>query len=240
MCPFFRSLDAQGRLVRPVEVPDPVNRCAAYGDAQPQSIRQQELVCLRAAHADCPRYLRGVAFAMEPVAEPAAQTVVARGIPRATLAASLVLLLSAGLAFAFVFAQDGISTPGAGPSPTPGQTQAAVVPSPTATQAPTTTPAPTSTPIAATPAPTAVPTPVATSAPTAAPTPRPNLRFDGLTPCPDAPDCYIYVVQPGNNLYSIARYYGHTTDTILRLNPWIRDPSTIRPGDQIRLPTPTR
>ena len=43
----------------PVEVPDPVNRCAALHDAVPQSMRQQELVCLTSGHVNCPRYLRG-------------------------------------------------------------------------------------------------------------------------------------------------------------------------------------
>ena len=48
------------RSAQPIETPDPANRCTALHDAVPQSLRQQELVCLSSAHVNCPRYLRGV------------------------------------------------------------------------------------------------------------------------------------------------------------------------------------
>ena len=59
VCPFLRSIDDDRRLGLPVEVPDPVNRCASLHDPVPQSLRQQELVCLTSGHVNCPRYLRG-------------------------------------------------------------------------------------------------------------------------------------------------------------------------------------
>jgi hypothetical protein len=59
ICPFLRAVDDADRLVAPVETPDPANRCAALRDAVPQSLRQQELVCLSSGHVNCPRYLRG-------------------------------------------------------------------------------------------------------------------------------------------------------------------------------------
>jgi len=88
-----------------------------------------------------------------------------------------------------------------------------------------------------TPAPTAAATP--TRAPTVSPPPTSD-RYALLAPCPDAPDCWIYVVRAGDNLQSIANYFGHPLATILALNPGITDPETIRAGDEIRMPPPTR
>ena len=74
--------------------------------AEPQSARQQELVCLKAAHADCPRYLRGAMALPEPP-RPRRQA----AVPRATLAALLILVLSAGISFGFVVQRGGIELP---------------------------------------------------------------------------------------------------------------------------------
>ena len=71
-----------------------------------QSARQQELVCLRSAHADCPRYLRGAVVATE---QPASRRIAA--VPRATLAALLILVLSAAISFGFVLQRGGIELP---------------------------------------------------------------------------------------------------------------------------------
>jgi hypothetical protein len=56
VCPFFR-FELDGDLVAPLHPPSDGN-AARRSVARPQSSRQQELVCLKAAHADCPRYLR--------------------------------------------------------------------------------------------------------------------------------------------------------------------------------------
>ncbi len=61
VCPFLRAIDEDDRLGSPVEAPHPANRCVAMRDPVPQSLRQQELVCLTSGHVNCPRYLRGVA-----------------------------------------------------------------------------------------------------------------------------------------------------------------------------------
>jgi LysM repeat protein len=49
----------------------------------------------------------------------------------------------------------------------------------------------------------------------------------------------VYVVQPGDNLGSIAQRFGTTVNTLLQLNPQITDPSLIYPGEQIVLPSGT-
>ncbi len=251
VCPFFRY-EHQGDLVAPLTVPDEGNRCAAIGAARPQSLRQQELVCLKAAHADCPRYLRGAMTVQSgPSRRPPA-------VPRATLAALLILVLSAGISFGFVVQRGGIDLPvvAADPSatevaqvvtPTPAEiTQAPSVPptdspaaasaSPSAEPTPSPTPMPSPTP---TPTPTATPTP--TSPPTKAPTKAPTSdRYRLLKPCPDRNNCWIYTVRSGDNLYSIAHYFGVPLSTIYAWNPQYASGAHLKAGAQIRMPPPTR
>ena len=259
-CPFFRRVDENGQLGASVEDPDASNRCVAIGEPQAQSMRQQELVCLQAAHVDCPRYLRGKATETESIPP---TEVGERRIPRATIAATLILVASAVAAFTFVLVRGGISLPVtgvAGSSPTPSRA-AALSPTPTATVAPTFAPtvAPTTEPTPTT-GPTIGPTPFATPAPTSRPipasTPEPSPaaapttapfspsatsdRYALLVPCSDKPACFIYTVRTGDNLRSIANYFGVPYSTVLLLNPAITDASLISKGDRIVLPPPTR
>ena len=160
VCPFFRR-EVDGKLFAPLDEPDDGNRCVAIGGPRPQSVRQQELVCLHPAHADCPRYLRGAML----LAEPPPRTTPA--VPRATLAALLVLVLSAGISFGFVVQRGGIDLPAAAAGASP--TELAIVASPT----PEATPSPTGAP--ATPSESPAPTPEATLQPH----PRPDAGSDG-------------------------------------------------------------
>jgi hypothetical protein len=48
------------------------------------------------------------------------------------------------------------------------------------------------------------------------------------------------VVEPRNNLYSIARYDRVSYDRVLQMNPQITNPANIRAGDRVRMPTPQR
>jgi hypothetical protein len=246
ICPFLR-LDADGTLIEPVDRFDPSHVCIAFGDPRPQSGRQQELLCLRPSHANCARYLRGIA-----VPQPAPARA---GPPKATVAAVIVLLASIGFSFGFVLQRGGIDlaafavpTPSpagsGGPSPEPSGTTAAVVsPSPVITPEPTISPAPTPSP-AATPSPVVTPSPTPPATPSPSPTqtatPAPTSdRYALLEPCPNRPDCWIYTVRSGDNLFSIANYFGHPLETVYRLNPWARTQG-IRKGDQLILPPPTR
>jgi LysM repeat protein len=240
VCPFFRR-QVDGVLFAPLGSPDEENACAAIGVPKPQSARQQELVCLRAAHADCPRYLRGAMAYPEPP-RPRRQA----AVPRATLAALLILVLSAGISFGFVVQRGGIELPvvAAAPSSTAiavvasaSPAAASVAPSVIASSSPTTGPTPS-------PSPTPSPTPSATPSPTPSPTPKPTKkptsdRYKLLKPCPNQDNCWIYTVRSGDNLSSIANYFGHSLKTIYKWNP--QYPGTaLRVGAQIRMPPPTR
>ena len=245
-CPFLRTVDRAGPLGPPVEAPDPANRCAAVGAPTPQSARQQELVCLTSSHSNCPRYLRGELVATEPVVRAAVQ----RGPSTAVLASALILVAASAASVGFLFVRGGLSIPNASIAPgnvaavtgSPSPTSAvAVVESrspirPTAT--PTASPPPTTAPT-----PTPDPTPTPTTAPTTAPTPKPaptSSRYAVLDPCPSTPDCWIYTVRSGDNFVSIVNWFGVPYQTVVDMNPGMGDPTTIRAGDKIRMPPPTR
>jgi LysM repeat protein len=59
-----------------------------------------------------------------------------------------------------------------------------------------------------------------------------------LTKCPSTPDCWIYVIRAGDNLTSIANWFGVSFDRVIAMNPGLSRP--IHAGDQLRIPTPTR
>lgn len=242
---------------------DPANavaddhRCDAIDGPRLISVQQQELLCLRSAHVDCPRYRRAVAspeFARGSRHAPA--------IPRAIAASLVILALSAGISFGFVLARGGIDLPASAT----GGSAVAVVPSAAATPAAsqTATPAPTVASQPPTAAPTEPPTPVPTEAPTeppsAEPTPAPTetpsstpqptpsaapsggpsaSRLAVLKPCPNQSGCYIYTIRSGDNLFSIAHWFGVPLDTIYAWNPTVKK-TGIHPGMTIKIPTPTR
>ncbi len=146
VCPFLRAIDDDGLLAVPLEGPDPVNRCAALSEAVPQSLRQQELVCLTSGHVNCPRYLRGS------MATPEALECVraSRTLTPATVGALSLFVLAFALSLAFVVANGGLALTAAAPSPTPaasvlGEVETAP-PTPSAAPAATATPEPTPTP----------------------------------------------------------------------------------------------
>jgi hypothetical protein len=256
ICPFLRQ--QQGAAVAaPVPMPDAANACIATGEPRPQSLRQQELLCLHLSHADCPRYLRGGLAGPEPDVEPPRRT---SRLPRATVAALLVLVLSAGLSFGFVLRRGGIDLPSfAAASATPSSTVAAVVPSgpaetpspgvvspsPDVTAEPSVTPsdAPSPSPLPSdSPAPS--PTPVVTPSPGPTPTPAPvkvgsASRMKLVTACPGVPNCYIYKIGTYGTIVDISTFFGVSVKSIYALNPGL-NPRTLHHGQKIKIPTPTR
>jgi LysM repeat protein len=81
-------------------------------------------------------------------------------------------------------------------------------------------------------------TPLLTPKPSPAATPKSD-RYKLLKACPNTPKCWIYTVRSGDNLFSIARYFGVSMDSIYARNPWLRN-THLRAGQQLRLPPPTR
>ena len=199
---------------------DTANRCVAIGDPMPQSGRQQELLCLASAHVNCPRYLRGILLEGTPMPVPPRQPVAP-----AVIGAALVLATALAASFGFLAVRGGFNLPL--PTPTPALVAVVASPSstPSLTAAPPAGPIPTPTPASGTPRPTATPAPT-------------SDRYAVLTRCPSTPDCWIYVIRSGDNLQSIAHWFGVSYNEILAMNPNLRIP--IQPGDKLRIPTPTR
>lgn len=248
ICPFLRAADGD-EVKPPIESPDPANRCAALREAVPQSLRQQELVCLASGHVNCPRYLRGAAVTEKP--KPTIRPTTS--ISPAILVSIVVLVGAFAASAAFVVSRGSLELAAAPTqSPAASSTAAAVAspaPTPTVTGSPaappsaaaTASPEPTAT---ATPAPTPTPTPAPTPSPTPSPTPTEEPsptsdRYALLTACDDADDCWVYVVRSGDNLFSIANYFGVPLARVYAMNPWLED-SGLRAGQELRLPPPTR
>jgi hypothetical protein len=237
-CRFLAREAADGSIEPTTGVVDSANRCVAIGDPVPQSGQQQELVCLASAHVNCPRYRRGLLVVDSPAAAPRREPT-----SPAVIGAALVLAAALAASFGFLAVRGGFTVPLASQSPAPVAVaigpSAGLAASPTVATPPSTSPSPSPTP---SPTPSAAPTP--TPPPAATPTPRPTTtpapssdRFEVLTRCPSQSDCWIYVIRSGDNLTSIANWFGVSFDRMMAMNPNLALP--IRPGDRLRIPTPT-
>jgi hypothetical protein len=168
-----------------------------------------------------------------------------RAVTPAVAGALVLLAASFALSVAFVLANGGLdlpmtaqgpsisTTPAAGGATSGGSAAPSVVPSVVPTVAPSVAPG-------AAPSVAPTPGPPATSAPTSAPGPRPSSdRYELLIACPDIADCWVYVVRQGDNLFSIAKYFGVPLTTIEERNAWTRTTQLVA-GQELILPTPTR
>jgi LysM repeat protein len=243
-CRFLAIRGPNGSF-EPATQLDTANRCIAIGEPAAQSGRQQELVCGATAHVNCPRYLRGILVAgmTAPLAPPPPR----QPIAPAVIGAALVLAAALAVSFGFLAIRGGFNL--AIPTPSPALVADVGSPAPSAAPSPTiaatATPSPTLSP---TPSPSAPPTPSPTPLPTASPSPTPppptptpsssSDRFAVLTKCPSTPDCWIYVIRSGDNLESIAHWFGVSYSRMLAMNPDLRIP--IQPGEKLKIPTPTR
>jgi len=256
--------------------------CLALAPVIALAPRQVELVCLGAAHVDCPRFVR--AGGEEPVplepselagnvrdeevveAEPAVVDVPPPSsrveVPSARLGATVgslrirpqarrttrprpALLIATGtlgaaavLAIAFAALRGGLN-PSFGGAPA-GSALAAATSVPASGAAshavPSATPAASG---AVSPA-SGTPTASMTGSPSSS-SPSPAASPDRLallTPCPDQPDCYQYKIRRYDNLRGIAAFFGIPYQTVLDLNPQIKNPSLIHVGQIIILPPP--
>ena len=139
-CPFLRSIDAAGDLLRPIEAPDPANRCVAVNGPVPQSLRQQELVCLASGHVTA----RATCAASSMNRRRLAPTAGAPHSPRRSPARWRSSSAAFALSLAFVVGNGGLVLTAAA-SPTGEVLAAEATPPPTATPAPTAAPTPTAT-----------------------------------------------------------------------------------------------
>jgi nicotinate-nucleotide--dimethylbenzimidazole phosphoribosyltransferase len=250
ICPFLRAVASDDHLAFPVESPDAANRCASMHEAVPQSLRQQELVCLTANHVNCPRYLRGAADTATEV--PATRVRPKAMMTPAISAALIILALSFGASVVFGLANGGLAMPSHAAASASAASATSVAAGSTATPAATsrTTPTPVATSSAgSTAAPTPAPTPSSSASPAptqtassavTGPTPTPaSTRSKLLKPCPNKSNCWIYTVKSGDNLFSIAKYFGVPLSKVKSLNPWTKTES-LRAGKKLILPNPTR
>ncbi len=243
VCPFLRSADEHERLDLPIEGPDTTNRCAALVDVVPQSLRQQELVCLTTSHVNCPRYLRGAVVAVDPAAGRAQSTLT---MTPAMLGALALLAAAFTASVVFTLARGGLDLPAAAGqgSARPSSSVVAVVPSVApsagASLSPSVEPSASTEPSLSPtqpPTPSATPTVEPSATSSAAPVPSSD-RYALLTACPDKPDCWLYRIRSGDNLFSIAKYFGVPIATVKALNPWTA--SGLKVGRDLILPPPTR
>ena len=232
VCPFLRATDEDDALLAPVATPDPANRCAALREAVPQSLRQQGLVCLTSGHVECPRYLRGSMGAAEPRTVERGE----RTVTPATVGALIAFAAAFVLSVAFVVANGGLVLTASATRSGAGDIAAGNSPAPFASNAVPSAPTPTVS--VASQAPFLTPSPTHSAGTAARPLPS-SARYALLKVCPDAPDCWIYVVRSGDNLSSIANYFGVRLKTVETLNPWVSS-IQLRAGQQLRLPPPTR
>jgi hypothetical protein len=240
-CQFLRAIAPDGTLFDPGREAVANHRCAAFGDPLPLSMRQQELVCLQRVHVSCPRYMRGTLLAEELAAPIPSEK--STGPSTAVLAGAALFLMAAIVSVAALM---GL-LPGMVVSPTRAPTEE---PSVEASESPTPT---------ATPALTASPTVQLSPSPSAAPTPVPSItwppgasasRMELLVPCAGVPDCWVYTVRgPGpapsgngssvaDNLQGICAWFGVSVETVIEMNPWAAN--GILPGDELKIPPPTR
>lgn len=154
-----------------------------------------------------------------------------RALTPAVLLAAAFATLCAGVSIAFVAARGGLEVPSlAGAS----GAVAAASPSPAPT-APATASPEASAGATSGPSPSLAPTPLAT-VPPASPTPVASPDSLAVLPgCPGHPGCYLYTVRRGDTLGAISDRWAIGLSIVEALNPEIRDPSTIVPGQTIYL-----
>jgi hypothetical protein len=231
VCPFLRLATGEG-MAAPGEAVDDGHRCVAGAAPYVPSPLQQQLVCLAAGHAACPRYTKGSAALATTAGQGGARVALPASLRLAALA--VVVIFVGALAFGLLR--------GSGGTPLATPTQLALA-SATPTPAVSVTPAPTPSP---TPTPTFPPSPTPTpsaSRPAATPTPTGGggsiaSRWNGLPKCPSGQACYLYTVKSGDTFIGIATFFGTSKAGLQALNPEITNPALIHKGEVIKVPPP--
>ena len=231
VCPFLRAGTGDDL---PPETSVTGHRCLAISPAVTLTERQRLLVCEAVAHTSCPRHARG---------EAAVRAALAPGLGRrgrtapVAIGTAVVLLVAA----AAVAATSGLSTMGGDAAGEGG----VATPKPAAgsgTDASTDTPGAKPSPSPAGPGSSALPgatvVPLPTVRPTLVATRDLPAAWRGLEACPAPDGCYLYVVKRGDTFRAVAARFETTSRKLRKLNPALKDPSTIRVGSTIRVPPP--
>jgi spore germination protein YaaH len=65
-------------------------------------------------------------------------------------------------------------------------------------------------------------------------------RLAVLVRCTGRSDCWIYTIRSGDNLWSIARWFGVSLERVAAMNPWLGSRQVVRRGEKLFIPTPSR
>jgi LysM domain len=239
----------------------PAHRCFARSKPSSISLGHQGAYCLSSDFPMCDRYPAAAMTARaaaspaapapaprlapipsRPVAGPETPARSRRIVSPATIASIVAVVAVFGASVLFGLANSGFLTSsgdgssaqpssglGAVHSPAAGSSATATIDDPTPSALPSDGPTLT---------PTDTPTPGNTPKPTATPKPA-SSRFALLTKCPGASNCWIYRIRSGDNLYSIANYFGVSLEAVKSRNPWTQTEG-LKVGRELRIPTPTR
>ena len=232
ICQFLAREDRRRRPRAGHRGVDPANRCIAIGEPVPQSGRQQSSSAWRpptsTARAICAASCSPARRPPPPAREPVSRAVIGAALVLARVARRVVRVPRGPRRVRPGRIADADPAPAVAPSPATAVDRAAGRATATLTRsdldAERSSPSPTPDPERDAVADAAAdarrrrpPTADADADPG-----RDERPLRRATQCPSTPDCWIYVIRSGDNLRSIANWFGVSYDRMLAMNPNLR------------------